>query len=55
MHSDGISARWRADAYPGLAKAHPALVAGIIYRDFGRPRDDATVLVLRASTAEERQ
>jgi anti-sigma regulatory factor (Ser/Thr protein kinase) len=55
MHSDGISARWRADAYPGLSKAHPALVAGVIYRDFGRPRDDATVLVLRASTAEERQ
>ena len=55
MHSDGISARWRADAYPGLSKAHPALVAGIIYRDFGRPRDDATVFVLRASAPEERQ
>lgn len=54
MHSDGISARWRADTYPGLYAAHPALIAGIIYRDFGRTRDDATVVVLRAS-AKERQ
>jgi anti-sigma regulatory factor (Ser/Thr protein kinase) len=51
MHSDGISARWRLDAYPGLMKAHPALIAGVIYRDFGRPRDDATVLVLGADPA----
>ena len=55
MHSDGISARWRVDAYPGLCTAHPALIAGVIYRDFGRPRDDATVLVLRQRAAEERQ
>jgi hypothetical protein len=46
MHSDGITTRWRLDAYPRLARAHPALIAGIIYRDFGRERDDATVLVL---------
>ena len=46
MHSDGITTRWRLDAYPGLMTAHPALVAGVIYRDFGRDRDDATVLVL---------
>jgi anti-sigma regulatory factor (Ser/Thr protein kinase) len=46
MHSDGISNRWRLDAYPGLASAHPALVAGVVYRDFARDRDDATVVVL---------
>jgi anti-sigma regulatory factor (Ser/Thr protein kinase) len=46
MHSDGIAPRWRIDAYEGLAGAHPALVAGIIFRDFARARDDATVLVL---------
>lgn len=45
MHSDGVSARWRMDAYPGLATAHPALVAGVLYRDFSRDLDDATVLV----------
>lgn len=45
MHSDGISARWRAESYPGLAAAHPALLAGVIFRDFARERDDVTVLV----------
>jgi anti-sigma regulatory factor (Ser/Thr protein kinase) len=48
MHSDGVSSRWRLDAYPGLAAAHPALVAGILYRDFRRERDDATVIVYDA-------
>lgn len=46
MHSDGVSTRWHMDAYPGLMAAHPAIVAGIIYRDFARGRDDATVIVL---------
>jgi anti-sigma regulatory factor (Ser/Thr protein kinase) len=46
MHSDGVSARWHMDAYPGLLAAHPAIVAGVIYRDFARGRDDATVIVL---------
>jgi len=54
MHSDGIASRWRLDAYPGLIAAHPALVAGVIYRDFRRERDDATVLVLADAAAEER-
>jgi len=47
MHSDGISSRWSADQYPGLLARHPALLAGVLFRDFARPRDDATVLVLR--------
>jgi anti-sigma regulatory factor (Ser/Thr protein kinase) len=47
MHSDGISPRWRIDAYPNLLRAHPALIAGVLFRDFARSRDDATVLVLR--------
>jgi anti-sigma regulatory factor (Ser/Thr protein kinase) len=55
MHSDGISARWRMEAYPGLMSAHPALIAGVIYRDFARERDDATVLVLSEAVAEGRQ
>jgi hypothetical protein len=31
--ADGVSARWRLEAYPGLATAHPALIAGVLYRD----------------------
>jgi anti-sigma regulatory factor (Ser/Thr protein kinase) len=47
MHSDGLSARWSLDSYPGLAVRDPALIAGVLYRDFRRERDDVTVLVLR--------
>lgn len=47
MHSDGITSRARFDAYPGLTERHPATVAGVIFRDFYRGRDDATVLVVR--------
>ena len=46
MHSDGISNRWRLDTYPGLAQRHPAIVAGVLWRDFGRGRDDATIVVV---------
>lgn len=45
--SDGIATGWSLDAYPGLGSAYPTLVAGVIYRDFARARDDATVLVVR--------
>jgi anti-sigma regulatory factor (Ser/Thr protein kinase) len=47
LHSDGIGSNWSLDRYPGLATAHPALVAGTLYRDNARARDDATVLVSR--------
>lgn len=48
MHSDGIATNWSLDRYPGLMGAHPSLVAALMYRDFARGRDDATVLVARA-------
>jgi anti-sigma regulatory factor (Ser/Thr protein kinase) len=47
LHSDGISGRWNLDDAPGLSARHPTLIAGVLYRDFGRARDDATVVVLR--------
>ena len=46
MHSDGLSARWNISDYPGLHLRHSAVVAGVLYRDFGRRRDDATVVVV---------
>ena len=51
LHSDGVSARWRPEAYPGLMDMHPALMAGVIFRDFARERDDATILVLADAAA----
>lgn len=47
IHSDGLSKQWDLDSYPGLSRCHPALVAGVLYRDFSRGRDDATVAVFR--------
>lgn len=47
MHSDGLATQWRLDRYPGLTAKHPSLIAGVLYRDFNRGRDDVTVLVVR--------
>ena len=47
MHSDGLTSNWSLDAYPGLLRRHPAVIAGILYRDANRGRDDVCVLVGR--------
>jgi hypothetical protein len=49
MHSDGLSARWDLAKYPGLAMRDPNVVAGVLYRDFSRGRDDALIVVVRAA------
>ncbi|MDZ7966459.1 MAG: ATP-binding protein/SpoIIE family protein phosphatase [Nostoc sp. DedSLP03] len=47
MHSDGLSSKWQIDRYPGIMQKHPSLIAGVLYRDFNRERDDVTVLVAK--------
>ncbi len=47
LHSDGLGTRWDLTAYTGLASRHPSVIAAVLYRDFARQRDDATVLVVR--------
>ena len=47
MHSDGLTTHWDLRKYPGITDRHPAVMAGVIYRDFKRGRDDVTVLVAR--------
>ena len=47
MHTDGITTRWRADAYRGILGHHPTVLATALQRDHTRGRDDATVLALR--------
>lgn len=49
MHSDGISAHWSPERYPGLAQAHPLLVAGVLYHHHARGRDDASIVVARTA------
>ncbi len=47
VFSDGLTSRWDLDKYPGLSSRHPALIAGVLCRDFSRQRDDVTVVVAR--------
>ena len=47
MHSDGLKNNWTHDNYPGFTRRHPGLVAGLLYRDFRRERDDVTVIAAR--------
>lgn len=50
LHSDGLQSRWSLESYPGLLQRHPAIMAGVLYRDFLRGRDDVTVVVVRFSS-----
>lgn len=51
MHSDGLQSRWDLSRYPGLLARQPALIAGVLLRDFRRERDDASVLVLKGAAS----
>jgi hypothetical protein len=51
MHSDGLTNKWRVDRYPGLLRRDPALLAAVLYRDFTRGRDDASVIIFRPQQA----
>jgi anti-sigma regulatory factor (Ser/Thr protein kinase) len=47
MHSDGIATSWNLDRYPGLIGLHPSVIAGVLYRDASRQRDDACIVVVK--------
>jgi hypothetical protein len=46
LASDGLRSSWDPLAYPGLLSHDPAVIAAVLQRDYGRPNDDATVLVV---------
>jgi serine phosphatase RsbU (regulator of sigma subunit) len=50
LHTDGITTRWRTDAYRGILARDPAILAAALQRDHARGRDDATVLAFRLRT-----
>jgi anti-sigma regulatory factor (Ser/Thr protein kinase) len=50
MNSDGLST-WSIERYPGLLMKHPSLIAGVLYRDYWRQRDDVTVFVAQEKPA----
>ncbi len=47
FHTDGVKSNWDLTQYPGLHTGHPSIIAAVIYRDFHRDSDDATILVVR--------
>ncbi|MFN2597685.1 MAG: ATP-binding protein [Pyrinomonadaceae bacterium] len=47
LASDGLSATWDIEDYPGLLAKSPQMIAGVLARDYSRETDDATVLVAR--------
>ena len=53
--SDGLSTQWDLGGYPGLRRRSPSVIAGVLYRDFSRRRDDVSVVVAQArpSVAEK--
>jgi len=48
MHSDGVTGRWNLGDYPGIWNQPASVIAAVLYRDFVRERDDATVLVAKS-------
>lgn len=53
LHSDGLQSRWALENYRGLALRHPAIIAAVLFRDFSRGRDDATVVVVNLPAAND--
>jgi anti-sigma regulatory factor (Ser/Thr protein kinase) len=47
MHSDGLRTNWDLDSYPGLRRRHPSVIAGVLYRDALRNRDDVCVIAAK--------
>jgi anti-sigma regulatory factor (Ser/Thr protein kinase) len=45
MFSDGLTTKASPIGYVGLQSRHPALIAGVLFRDFSRRRDDATIMI----------
>jgi anti-sigma regulatory factor (Ser/Thr protein kinase) len=50
MHSDGLKSGWDLKPYSGVWSKHPGLIAGMLYRDFARDRDDVTILIAKNRT-----
>jgi anti-sigma regulatory factor (Ser/Thr protein kinase) len=49
FYSDGLLTGTGLSGYPGLALRDPALIAGVLYRDFSRRHDDSTVVIAKTA------
>jgi hypothetical protein len=50
IHSDGLGTTWNPERYPGLMQHSCAAIAGVLYRDWKRGRDDSLMVALRRAT-----
>lgn len=53
MHSDGLVSSWSVQPYRGLLSHSAALIAGVLYRDHTRGRDDVCVVVVKDGESGE--
>lgn len=51
MHSDGLHTNWNLDDHAGLRRRDPSVIAGVLYRDSARNRDDVCVVVAKVGAA----
>ena len=51
LHSDGLTSSWRLNSYNNLLIRDPAVIAGVLYRDATRGRDDVCVMVAKRRDA----
>lgn len=47
LHSDGLTSSWNLHQWPGLQRRRSAVIAGLLAREYRRPHDDLTVVVVR--------
>ena len=47
MHSDGLSARWDLQKYPGILQHHGMILCAALYKDFDRNNDDSTIVAAK--------
>jgi anti-sigma regulatory factor (Ser/Thr protein kinase) len=47
LHSDGLVSATGLEAHPGITLRDPSLIAGVLYRDYCRGNDDATVVIAK--------
>ena len=53
LATDGLVTQWPLRPYDDLLGKDPALIAGVLYRDYHRPHDDATVVVASEPRSKE--
>lgn len=51
LYTDGLTSHCPIEKYAGLAPKHPSIIAGVMYRDCRRGRDDTTAVVVKEAAA----